>query len=389
MGNAVVSNLSEDLDRGPVSRFSLGKIADLLERNNIDISEVGTIKKVSLYQSLTKNEEGEAEVHDLTAIQFSPAWAEGPQWPVVHPGPPVKLPPLKARANKETGLSTAVVLPDMQIGYFRTKDGDLEPTQDEGAISIALSIVKAINPDQVILLGDNLDLPEMSKYRHSPAFQLTTQATIDRATTLCAQLRTAAPNAKIKWLAGNHEERLMNYIIDNAKAAFGIKRGNDPDSFPVMSVPYLCRFADFDIDYVPGYPAGQLWLNERLKIIHGTKVKSNGSTAHAYLSTEKVSVIYGHIHRREWAERTRDDWDGPKTVMAASPGCLARCDGAVPSTKGGMDLDGRPVKVHEDWQQGLAVVNYETSGDHQFWYEQVPIHGGKAFYRGKIYDVVV
>jgi hypothetical protein len=38
---------------------------------------------------------------------------------------------------------------------------------------------------------------------------------------LCAQVRDAAPNAQIIWLAGNHEERIPNYLLDNAAAAFG------------------------------------------------------------------------------------------------------------------------------------------------------------------------
>ena len=52
----------------------LGDIAQMLERKNISLDEIGNIKRVSLYQSLTKNEQGEAEVHDLVALQFSPAF---------------------------------------------------------------------------------------------------------------------------------------------------------------------------------------------------------------------------------------------------------------------------------------------------------------------------
>lgn len=375
-----MSNLTNDLN----SAYSLGKIADLLKRNNIDPEEIGNVKKVSLYQSLTKNDEGEAEIHDLMGIQFSPAWESGPEWPVVQPGPSVKLPTPKVRTEKTVGYKTCVVLPDMQIGYFRGKDGNLEPTHDEDAISIALAITKQLNPDLVVMVGDNLDLPEFGKYRLSSAYALTTQASIDRGTTLCAQVRAAAPSAEIKWLAGNHEERLVNFVLDNAKAAFGIKRGNSPDSWPCLSVPYLCRFDDYGVDYIPGYPAGQFWVNQRLRIIHGTKVRSGGSTSHAYLNTEKTSVIYGHIHRREWAERSREDYDGPKTIMAASPGTLARCDGTVPSTKGSVDLDGRPMTIVEDWQQGIAVVTYEP-GDGMFFYEQVPFHEGTACFRGRFY----
>ena len=376
-----MSDLSKDLGN---SKYALGKIAELLKRNDIEVDEIGSVKRVSLYQSLTKNEDGDAEIHDLLGIQFSPAFESGPQWPVVQPGPQVKLPQVKAKAKLASDYQTCVVLPDMQIGYFRNKAGELEPTHDEGAIDIAFSIIKDVKPDLIVMVGDNLDLPEFGKYRLSSAYALTTQASIDRATTLCAQLRTIAPHARVVWLSGNHEERLVNYVIDNAKSAFALRKGNTPDSWPVLSVPYLCRFDEFGIEFVPGYPAGQFWINQRLRVIHGTKVRSNGSTAHAYLSTEKTSVLYGHIHRREWAERSRSDWDGPKTVMAASPGTLARCDGTVPSTKGGLDLDGRPMTVVEDWQQGIGVVTFEP-GEGQFWYEQVPFHGGEAFFRGKLY----
>lgn len=378
-----MSDLIRDLSANKASS-ALGKIAELLKRNDIDPDEIGGIKRVSVYQSLTKNDDGEAEIHDLFGIQISPKFESGPDWPVVQPGPAIRMPQVKAKITK-SDFKTCVVLPDMQIGYYRDNSGELVPTHDEDALNIALSITAKVNPDMVVMVGDNLDMPEMGKYRLSSAYALTTQASIDRATTLCAQVRNAAPNAQIWWISGNHEERLVNYVLDNAKAAFGLRRGNTPDSWPVLSVPYLCRFDDYGVQYVPGYPAGQVWINQRLRVIHGDRVRSNGSTAHAYLSTQKTSVIYGHIHRREWAERSREDWDGPKTIMAASPGTLAKTNGAVPSTKGGIDLDGRPLTIVEDWQQGLAVVHYEE-GDGDFWYEQIAIHNKKAYYQGKTFD---
>jgi hypothetical protein len=140
------------------------------------------------------------------------------------------------------------------------------------------------------------------------------------------------------------------------------------------------------VEFLEGYPANDFWINERLRVIHGDRVKSSGSTAHVYLNEHKTSVIYGHIHRREWAERTFVKWDGAKTIMAASPGCLAKCDGSVPSTKGGLDLHGRPMTVVENWQQGVAVITYEDDNDHRFFYNQVPFHNGVAEYNGKLYE---
>ena len=380
-------DLAENLTRmnKTPSRATVGKLAELLERQSIDVSQIGDIKKVSIYQSITKDAEGEPHVHDLMGIQISPRWETGPDWPVIEPGPKIAL-PKNLTKQKKTAFKKCVVLPDMQIGFFRNKAGDLEPTHDERAIDIALAICKDVQPNKVVLVGDNLDLPELGKYRLSPAFQQTTQSSIDAATKICAKLRAAVPNAEIVWIAGNHEERLTNFMLDNAMAAFGIKQGSKPDSWPVLSVPHLCNLDDLNIEYLSGYPASVVWINEHIKVIHGDLVRSGGSTAHAYLKREKISVLYGHIHRREWAEMTREDFDGPKTVTAASPGCLARIDGAVPSTKGGTDLDGRPLTRYEDWQQGLAVVDYED-GDGKFNLEMITIRDGWALYRDKEYKV--
>ena len=380
--------LMDELDRQPsVRREQLGKLADLLDRQGISLDEIGRIKRVSLYQSITKNPEtGEADVHDLSAIQFSPAWESGPEWPPVQPGPTISLPAVRA-SKTASDARTAVILPDVQIGFYRRSDGELEPIHDELALQIALMVLADARPDVVILVGDNLDFCELGKYVVQAAYRDTTQATIDRGAILAAQLRAAAgPDARILWIAGNHEERLPRMIQTNAAAAFGLKRGNLPDEWPVLSVPVLCRFDEYGIEYLPGYPASSVWINERLRVIHGDRVNSSGSTAHKYLASEKTSVIYGHVHRREWAEKTRLDYDGPKTVMAASPGCLCRTDGVVPSTKAGYDLDGRPManSIAENWQQGLAVVEYDE-GDGWFNYEQIAIHEGRARWRKKTY----
>jgi len=363
---------------------TLGKLAELLERSGVDLDQVARVKTVKAYQGFYKDAEGTAHTVDMHGIEFVPTFADGPAWPPVQPCPSVRMPPRIKPAKKATTWQTAVVLPDMQVGFFRAADGELDATHDERAIAVAFAIVADEQPDLVVLVGDNADFPEFGKYRLTPAFQRTTQATIDRLGVLCAQLRSAAPDARIVWIAGNHEERLPNFIIDNAAAAFGLRQANKPETWPVLSVPNLCRFDEHDIEYLPGYPASSLWINERLRVIHGTRVRSGGSTAHAYLATEKTSVIFGHVHRREYAARTREDHDGAKETMAASPGCLARIDGAVPSTNGGTDLDGRPIVRHEDWQQGLAVVEYEV-GDGRFTYHNVAIHDGWAMWRGKEY----
>lgn len=380
----LAKEIKEADDKG-IRGKNVQAIAELFEKRGIDPAEVGDLKRVSFYQTVVKSEEGEPQVVDLTAVQFVPSWDSGPKWPVIVPGPSYTIPKATTKVRKGTGFRTAVIVPDIQIGFYRGVEGNLEPTHDEAAISVALAMIADIDPDEVVLVGDNLDLPEMGKYLCYPTYQQTTQASIDRAALLCAQLRKVAPDAVITWLAGNHEERMPKYLATNAMAAYGLKRANQPESWPVLSVPFLVRMDEYNITYKPGYPAADYWLNEKLRIIHGDRVKSGGSTAHVYLNQEKTSVIYGHIHRIETAFKTREDYDGPRTIMAASPGCLARIDGAIPSTRGGVDLDGRPLTRHENWQQGLGVVTYEKEGEAKFTYECIPIYGGWAMRQGKEY----
>jgi hypothetical protein len=375
-----LDGLDDIADRREGQRI-LAKLAAELERRGITSDEIGRLSRISMWQGLTKNDDGEAQIHDLYGFQLAPSWDAGPQWPVIKPGPIVKLPAPRKSEPQASGTVVAI-LPDMQIGYYRHPNGDLEPTHDPAAIEAALTLLASIKPDRIVLVGDNLDLPEFGKYRHSPPFQQTAQPAIDYATTLMARLRalTAGP---IDWLAGNHEERLQNWAMDNARAAFGLRQGATPEGWPVLSVPHLCRLDEHDVTYHPGYPASDLWLTSNLKVIHGDRVKSRGSTAHVYLSEHKVSVIYGHIHRRECAYRTREDIDGPAEIMAASPGCLARIDGAVPSTRQGLDLDGRPLTRAEDWQQGIGVVTIHDDG---WQYEHARIADGRAWWRGQIFN---
>jgi hypothetical protein len=387
--------LVNDIDYG----VGIGAVADLLKRNGIEPAEVGQlhrVKDIRLWQGMAKvdkiREDGakyqEMELIDQASVVLSPKWETGPDWPVIQPGPSVKLPTSTVKKASSGEWLKAAIWPDMQVGYFTDKSGELVSTHDEVAIDLALAVTKDLKPNLIVLVGDNLDLPEMGKYRLSPAFNRTTQHAIDYVTVLMGRIRAAAPDARIVWLAGNHEERLVNYLLDNAGAAFGLRQGSRPEGWPVLSVPHLCRLDEVAVEYIPGYPAGKFWINERLKVIHGTRVRSGGSTAHAYLANEKTSVLYGHIHRREWAEQTFDKWDGPKTIMAATPGCLAKTTGEVPSTKGGIDLHGRPLTVVEDWQQGIGVVTYEQTEDHRFFYEQVAFHGGTTLYAGKLYGNV-
>ena len=167
-----------------LAKSRLGKIADLLERSGIEPEEIGTVEKVRIseWQGLTKNEEGIAEIHDLggVSVVINPAWANGPEWPVVQQAAPINIKHLPKRAKAEKKYKTAVIMPDPQIGFRMYEDGEMDPFHDEEAMAIALKILRELDADTVVNLGDFLDFAEFGKFEIEPAFAKTSQAAIDR-----------------------------------------------------------------------------------------------------------------------------------------------------------------------------------------------------------------
>ena len=306
-----------------------------------------------------------------------------PKWPVVQHAKPVVIKPAPSTPKKATDWDCVVVLPDPQFGFRRVGD-ELIPFHDPDALDVALQVTSFLQRQhgvsQVVLLGDYLDLPSQGKYVQEAAFSQTTQEAIDAGYLFLASLRASAPDAEIILLEGNHDRRMQNFITLNAKEAFGLKKAHQPTTWPVMSIPNLLRLDELGVKYIDAYPAGVHWINDKLRAIHGNKVRSNGSTASAYTNEmPHTSVIFGHIHRQEIQSKTTYDKSGSIKSMAISPGCLCRVDGAVPGVNGSTDSSGRPVTYWENWQQGVAIVWSKPEGD--FHVEMIHIDNGKTLYR--------
>lgn len=296
---------------------------------------------------------------------------------------PAKLP--RKSPGLLRGWKTAVILPDPQFGY-RLINGKLDPFHDEGAISVALQVLAAVasdsRVDEIVNLGDFLDLPAHSRYDQFPNWQNTTQSAIDAGHRFLAQQRATSPRSKIVVLEGNHDKRISDRLRDFNAASYGLKRADCPEEWAQLTSPNMLRVQDLNVQWMDGYPARKYWLNDYIKCIHGTIVRSGGSTASAYARTDRTSTIFGHIHRLEVHHTTQQDRSGAVRLFAATPGCLCRVDGAVPSVKGATDLSGRPIKSFEDWQNGMMVLRYRES-DPRYALDSIHIQDGWALYGGQ------
>lgn len=349
------------------------RLDDALEAVNADPASVAGLR-VSQWSAIARDADGNPRVHDLHAVSLSlqAAGPPVPAWPPVQPATPAVIRPVKSTGRRSRRDEVVLILPDQQFGFWHHMDtGEMTPFHDESALDISLQIARDLQPDRVVLLGDLLDFPAFSRYVQEPGFQRTTQAAVDRCHQYLAQLRAAAPDAVIDCLEGNHDRRSELACGRNFAAAVGLRSADA--SWPALSVPALCAFDALDVAYVGAYPGGQVWLNDRLRCIHGTVVRSGGSTASAVVRQDDVSTIFGHVHRCEQQWLTKSNRAGGRQLMAYSPGCLCRIDGAVPSVKGSTDLSGRPAEAHENWQQAVAVIELRP-GDSPFHVTTAFIH---------------
>lgn len=272
----------------------------------------------------------------------------------------------------------AVVWPDMQVGFRRDlRTGALDPLHDRAAIDVALQITEAIRPDRVVFLGDNHDMTEWSeKYVTSPEFYDTTQPAVLELAHWYGRVRAISPEIEIDVIEGNHDYRLLKAIQINQRAAYQLRPADDVAGHALMSMPRLLGLDALDIRYHGPYPSGEVWLNDNLRLVHGEIARGrSGATAAAMLDDLRHSEGQGHIHRVELACKTLWSVRGPKFYMAFSPGTLARIEpGIVPG-----------FKHRQNWQQGVAVIEYEP-GDGAFGVYPVFIHNGRAIYGGRSYE---
>lgn len=277
----------------------------------------------------------------------------------------------------QPAMGVVVALPDPQIGFRMTKAG-AESFHDESAISCALSLLRALQPEVVVHLGDFLDLPLFSRFSQEPGFQGLVQDAIDRGHQFLAEVAFLVPGVKQYLLEGNHDARIRKTLAKLAPEMMALTPGGRASSWPAMSVPHLLGVEDLGVTYVDGYPAGRLVVGD-VDIIHGFKINSSGSTAALVSKGALRSTLFGHVHRREMHTATLPDG---KVIWAASPGTLARVDGAVPSFHSAISAQtGEHVPRYENWQQGVAVLTRHDKQHTEL--ELVPIFEGRMIYRGR------
>jgi predicted phosphodiesterase len=183
-----------------------------------------------------------------------------------------------------------IVVPDVHLPY-----------EDKRAVANLLTMIADVQPAQVIQVGDLLDMKAPARWSKGTAAEYCNSVRDEASAGIkfWRLLRQAAPLAKLKFLMGNHEDRLMNYARNFAPALVDI----------VPSLPQLMELDKVGVEYPKLQP---FKIVPGVSAIHGKLLRGTaGMSARKELLRHMpdVGIVQGHTHRAgiiyETTNRTR------------------------------------------------------------------------------------
>lgn len=241
-----------------------------------------------------------------------------------------------------------------------TPTDEHRPFHDPHAVELAMKLTSEYDPDILVVGSDGVDFYSISKFEKIPNFiKGGLNSEVESWIEGQKEWRDAAPNARRKWIIGNHEFRLERFLRNHPELY-------DLEILRMSEILKLDMLGIEDCDY-------EVVVENTLLVTHGTRVsKHSAYTARAEAENQKFSIntLTGHTHRGGlYITRTRKG-----IVQAAEGFCLC-------------SLEPEYVR-NPDWQQGIVFSNVENG---VVSHELIPFHSkGKhrfAYWRGKEYRV--
>lgn len=270
-----------------------------------------------------------------------------PIYPQVQPIQPAATFSKPEPSYTDGQVITQLLFGDTHVGFRKDPySAQLTPFHDRRALDLLVQLVAYIQPDVVALLGDGIDAAELSdKFPREPDMLGTLEPALVELHWLWSQVRQCAPkDTRCIYIEGNHEGRLRRWLIAHFPAVYNLKRADALDLPPVLSFENLIALDALQVEWVPGYPDNNVWL-EGLWGQHGDVARKNpGSTGWAILQDADENEAYAHIHREELVTKSINRRRGRQVVRALCPGCLCHVDGRVPGSS-----------ADDYWSQGVVV----------------------------------
>lgn len=191
------------------------------------------------------------------------------------------------------------------------------------AVSAMLSDIKAINPQEIILLGDHVDCGGHLALHHVMGYVAETaysyEDDVAEANSFLDSLRSVAPAAKIEYIEGNHERRVETWCVTQT-----LRHQHDSEGLRKLYAPeYRLNLKERDIAYYresvcyDGIALPGVIKRGKCYFFHGTNTSKNATAA----TVERIAgnCVFGHTHRAQ-SFIVRKAHVG--VIGAWNPGCL-------------------------------------------------------------------
>lgn len=160
------------------------------------------------------------------------------------------------------------------------------PLQDQAAVDWALGILEAEQPDQVIHLGDLLEMDSASRWPSEYDFDFEDECIA--ADALLASIRKVTPKSTHVFLEGNHDANLMEWGRIDRRLRSALRLEKHIDDLKHWKQP--CRYVYDRVDGV--YRIGQVGF------CHGYEAGQNADEFQSILmGSYHGLLVLGHTHR--------------------------------------------------------------------------------------------
>lgn len=339
----VVENADGSLDVVSVAREDRDPptVESLCEQHGIDLSEwVVTDVRPNSWEAMTSDKAaGDNRIVTLHQLKVHLVRKEAL---IVVPDPSGWTPPPKPKPRKRAA-------DEPERGFVI---GDHHaPHHDLLFHRLVLERLRERQPDFIEINGDLIDLPTVSRHRERDGYNEPINVGLAAALRILYDYRHVCPNARITLKRGNHDERLVNYLIDHARAVKDVAPGGgltadlEEDARPWHDFRRLLHLDDLHIEYVDEpWDQAKTRPSRKLTLLHGFSTSENAGKA--ILDKLSGSTIQGHDHRLAMTMRTTHQPDGLEVRMAMSGGCACRVEGGLGYVTGG----------EPNWQNGAVEL---------------------------------
>lgn len=241
------------------------------------------------------------------------------------------------------------------------------PTHDKRLWKTTLALIKEIQPDEIVHIGDLLDFPQPSRWTKGARaeFEGSVYDDAERGIRDIIEPLRAVYDGPIRIHEGNHDLRPRVYMEKYAPALAKTSMFNFEE---------LLRFDDYGIEKLPDfYDVAPGWLTTHGHL-GGIRLNQNaGQTALNAAKRIGKSVVMGHTHRAGISSFTTGIGGNTSTLTGVEVGHI---------------MDPKQVTYLKgatgNWQQGLAWLTID--GKH-VTPKLIPVSAGKIITDGRVYKI--